>query len=171
MPRGESRALVDRRLKGRPKPVRPVGIGERPAPPRQELDTVEGMTPTEQAVPILPAKGPPAGPRVLSGPWVRGRGAPPQEWGYCILGRGDIWLHLIADPAVDPLTTASSCYLFVDDAQGLHDTWAPLVTHDPTTGQRIVAPAITDYGMLEFALIDPSGNLLRIGTHMPDRAT
>lgn len=129
------------------------------------------MPPTEQAVPILPAKDLLQSLAFYQALGFENRGAPPQEWGYCILGRGDIWLHLIADPAVDPLTTASSCYLYVDDAQGLHDTWAPLVTHDPTTGQRIVPPAITDYGMVEFAVIDPSGNLLRIGTHMPDPAT
>lgn len=92
------------------------------------------------------------------------RGAAPEEWDYLILGRGDLWLHFISAPDVDPLSTASSCYLYVHDADALHAEWSKVVVADAQTGSRIVEPVTTDYGMREFAVVDRSGNLLRIGT-------
>jgi hypothetical protein len=67
----------------------------------------------------------------------------------------------------DPFSTASSCYAFVDDARALHDEWAAIVVDDPQTGSRLIAPMETDYGMTEFAVIDPSGNLIRVGSPVP----
>ncbi|MFE5408925.1 bleomycin resistance protein [Microbacterium sp. NPDC056569] len=95
------------------------------------------------------------------------RGAPPEEWRYLIIGRGAIELHFTEDPSVDPLTTASMCYFYVDDARALHDEWTGLVEPDPPTGSRIEAPVDTDYGMREFAVVDRNGNLLRIGSPLP----
>ena len=92
------------------------------------------------------------------------RGAAPDAWQYLIVGRGGIELHFVEDPSVDPLRTSAMAYLYVDDAEALYDAWAPLVAPDPETGSRIVEPVDTDYGMREFAVIDPSGNLLRIGS-------
>lgn len=94
------------------------------------------------------------------------RGAAGDVWQYLIVGRGDIELHFVEDPSVDPLHTAAMAYLYVDDAQALYEAWAPLVTPDPATGSRIVEPVDTDYGMREFAVVDPSGNLLRIGSRL-----
>jgi len=95
------------------------------------------------------------------------RGAPPGEWQYLIIGRGAIELHFTHDPSVDPLSTASMCYLYVDDARRLHDEWTGLIDPDPSTGSRIVAPVDTDYRMCEFAVVDRNGNLLRIGSPLP----
>jgi catechol 2,3-dioxygenase-like lactoylglutathione lyase family enzyme len=92
------------------------------------------------------------------------RGAPPEEWQYLIIGRGGIELHFTEDSSVDPLTTASMCYLYVDDAQQLFEEWAGSVEPDASTGSRIVEPVDTDYGMREFAVVDRNGNLLRIGS-------
>lgn len=92
------------------------------------------------------------------------RGAPPSAWGYLILGRGDLWLHFTADAGVDPLATAASCYLYVDDSAALHELWAAVVVPDAATGSRVVPPVVTDYGMREFAVVDRSGNLLRVGS-------
>ncbi|MFF2486523.1 bleomycin resistance protein [Microbacterium sp. NPDC058062] len=92
------------------------------------------------------------------------RGAPPEVWQYLIIGRGAIELHFTEDPSVDPLSTASMCYLYVDDARQLHAAWADLVEPDPPTGSRIAGPVDTDYGMCEFAVVDRNGNLLRIGS-------
>jgi hypothetical protein len=94
------------------------------------------------------------------------RGAPPDEWDYLIIGRGEIWLHFTSVPDVDPLRTASTCYLYVDDADALYATWSGAVVPDPATGSRIAPPMTTDYRMREFALVDRSGNLLRVGTPM-----
>jgi catechol 2,3-dioxygenase-like lactoylglutathione lyase family enzyme len=94
------------------------------------------------------------------------RGAPPEEWRYLIIGRGTAELHFIEDPSVDPLRTSSMCYLYVDDAQRLFDEWQDAVEPDPATGSRIEAPMSTEYGMREFAVVDQSGNLVRIGSQL-----
>jgi len=95
------------------------------------------------------------------------RGAPPDEWDYLIIGRGDIWLHFSLVPDVDPLSTASSCYLYVDDTDALYTAWSQAVVPDAANGSRIEPPVTTDYGMREFALVDRSGNLVRVGAPMP----
>ena len=92
------------------------------------------------------------------------RGAPPEEWQYLIIGRGAAELHFIEDPSVDPLRTSSMCYLYVEDAQRVFEEWRDAVEPDSTTGSRIDAPMSTEYGMREFAVVDRSGNLVRIGS-------
>ncbi|WP_232548552.1 bleomycin resistance protein [Propioniciclava soli] len=119
---------------------------------------------TERAVPILPTRDLAESLAFYERLGFENIGDPPETWGYCILARGRIELHLALDPETDPLSTASSCYVYVDDAQALHDAWAPSVVPDAHTGMRVVAPVDTGYGMREFAVVDPSGNLLRIGS-------
>ena len=92
------------------------------------------------------------------------RGAPPEEWGYLIIGRGTAELHFTEDLSVDPLRTSSMCYLYVDDAERVYEDWADAVDPDPVTGSRIAPPVTTDYGMREFAVVDRSGNLVRVGS-------
>jgi catechol 2,3-dioxygenase-like lactoylglutathione lyase family enzyme len=118
----------------------------------------------ERSVPILPSKDLSESLAFYERLGFANRGAPPQEWDYLIVGRGGIELHFYADPGVDPLATSASCYCFVDDAQALYDEWAALVVPDPATGSRVVAPEDRDYGLREFAVVDPSGNLLRVGS-------
>lgn len=117
----------------------------------------------EYSVPILPSRDLRETLSFYERLGFENRGAQPEEWDYLIIGRGGLELHFTAAPDVDPLSTAASCYAFVDDAQALYDTWASIVTEDPRTGSRLVAPTPTDYGMTEFALVDPSGNLIRVG--------
>jgi len=77
-------------------------------------------------------------------------------------GLDGIELHFWMNPSVDPATNDVACYVRFDtaaEAQALHDAWACA----EVVGGRLVAPKETPYGLLEFALIDPSGNLLRIG--------
>jgi hypothetical protein len=38
------------------------------------------------------------------------------------------------------------------------------VESDPVTGSRLMPPVDTDYGIREFALVDRSGNLVRVGS-------
>ena len=93
-------------------------------------------------------------------------GADPAEWNYLIIRRGSVQLHFYGDPNVDPLATSSGCYVFTDDADLLYDAWNAIgVPTDPSTGSRLQGPpAVTDYGIREFALVDPSGNLVRVGS-------
>jgi uncharacterized glyoxalase superfamily protein PhnB len=77
--------------------------------------------------------------------------------GYAWVGhRGDEILHLRQVPGLDRTQNAASCYLHVRDADEWHATWtAAGVTVGPITDQP--------WGMREFALTDPSGNLIRVG--------
>lgn len=119
---------------------------------------------TERAVPILPSRDLRETLAFYERLGFENRGAPPEQWDYLIVGRGGLELHFYADADVDPLTTSAGCYAFVEDAQALHDEWAALVEPDPPTGSRVVAPVDTDYGLREFAVVDRSGNLLRVGS-------
>jgi catechol 2,3-dioxygenase-like lactoylglutathione lyase family enzyme len=119
----------------------------------------------ELAAPILPARDLAATlafyERLGFAPW----GAHWEVYRYLIVRRGSIELHFFEQPDVDPLTTNFSCYLRVGDADALHAEWVRVgVQTDPDTGSRLQAPVDTDYGMREFALVDPSGNLLRVGS-------
>ncbi|MDY0910569.1 VOC family protein [Microbacterium sp. CFBP9034] len=86
------------------------------------------------------------------------------EWDYLILGRGEAELHFMAEPSVGPLRTAGSAYVFVDDADGLFHAWSAAVVADDSTASRVTDLMDTDYGMREFAVVDSSGNLIRVGS-------
>jgi catechol 2,3-dioxygenase-like lactoylglutathione lyase family enzyme len=83
---------------------------------------------------------------------------------YLILQRpGDGFeLHFWFKDSVDPKENDVACYVrwdTADEAQALHDEWAAV---DVEPG-RLHPPCQTDYGLLEFALIDGHGNLVRVG--------
>jgi catechol 2,3-dioxygenase-like lactoylglutathione lyase family enzyme len=120
----------------------------------------------ELAVPILPSRDLRETLSFYEALGFENRGAEPGEWDYLIIGRGEVLLHFYAEPDVDPLSTAASCYIYVDDAQREHDTWAGSVIADQATGSRLVAPVDTEYGMREFAVVDRSGNLIRVGSQI-----
>lgn len=125
---------------------------------------------SERAVPILPSRDLAETLRFYETLGFENRGAPPEEWDYLIVGRGEVELHFIADPSVNPLAAAGSCYLYTDDVDGLFAKWRGQVPSDVDTGNRLTEPTDTPYGMREFALVDKSGNLLRIGTPSPASA-
>jgi catechol 2,3-dioxygenase-like lactoylglutathione lyase family enzyme len=120
---------------------------------------------SEYAVPILPSRDLRETLAFYERLGFENRGAPLEEWNYLIIGRGGLELHFWGDPNVDPLTTAASCYLRVADADALHAEWELTgVPRDEATGSRLEPPMDTDYGMREFAVVDPSGNLVRAGS-------
>ena len=124
-------------------------------------------TPTrvEYAVPVLPGRDLHETLAFCERLGFRSQGAPIEQYGYLIIGRGSIELHFFAEPGVEPLTTAANRYVRVADADALFREWHAVgIEADPATGSRLVAPTTTDYGMREFALVDPSGNLLRVGS-------
>lgn len=119
---------------------------------------------SDRAVPILPSRDLDETLAFFRALGFENRGAPPHVWDYLIVGRGEAELHFYEDRDVDPLSTAAMCYLYVDDSQALFEEWSTIVVPDERTGSRIVAPQATAYGMREFAVVDRSGNLLRVGT-------
>jgi catechol 2,3-dioxygenase-like lactoylglutathione lyase family enzyme len=119
----------------------------------------------EAAVPTLPSRNLDETLAFFERLGFQNRGAPPGEWDYLIIGRDGGELHFFLARTVDPLTTDAGCYVRVIDADALFEEWQRLeIAEDPTTGSRLVAPSETEYGMREFAVVDPSGNLLRFGS-------
>jgi catechol 2,3-dioxygenase-like lactoylglutathione lyase family enzyme len=120
----------------------------------------------EFAVPIMPANDLDATLSFYERLGFENAGSAPSEWNYLIIRRGSVQLHFYGDPHVDPLTTSSSCYVFTEDADALYEEWNAIgVATDGKTGSRLQGPPVdTDYGMREFALVDPSGNLIRVGS-------
>ena len=120
---------------------------------------------TESAVPILPSRDLEETLDFYSRLGFELRGAPIEKYRYLIVARGSIELHFWDAPHVDPRTTDASCYIHVTDADALHREWHDVgIQSDPATGSRLMPPVDTDYGMREFALVDKSGNLVRIGS-------
>ena len=112
----------------------------------------------ERAVPILPSRDLRESLGFYEKLGFENRGAPPEEWNYMILGRGSIELHFIGETtSFADWTAPTSCHLAVVDADALHAEWA-------SAGVATEGPWTTDYGMREFTLRDPSGNLLRVGS-------
>jgi catechol 2,3-dioxygenase-like lactoylglutathione lyase family enzyme len=119
----------------------------------------------EYAVPILPSRDLEETLTFYTRLGFELRGAPIERYRYLIIGRRSIELHFFDAPTVDPLTTDASCYVRVLDADALYQEWKRSdIAPDRATGSRVVPPVDTEYGMREFALVDKSGNLLRIGS-------
>ena len=90
--------------------------------------------------------------------WFRGR-AP---WDYEIISRGHLVVHFFAKPELTPGENDCSCYWRVKDADLFYQEFALL--HLSSEGiPRLTAPADKAWGMREFTLVDPSGNLIRVG--------
>ena len=87
----------------------------------------------------------------------------PQEFGgYAILVRGGIELHFCPVSGFEPGDNYAACYWRVRDVAAVHAQCRALV------GASQGIPRVTEledqpWGMREFALVDPDGNLLRIG--------
>lgn len=79
---------------------------------------------------------------------------------YLIVRRDDVELHFVHSPEADPHESHGGCYLRLADAQAVYDEWAAQGVPD------LHAPKDTPWGMREFFIVDPSGNLLRIGTRL-----
>nr|WP_313825899.1 VOC family protein [Candidatus Mycobacterium wuenschmannii] len=81
----------------------------------------------------------------------------PDRYGYA--DRGSVSLHLTEWAEHDPLTTAASVYIYVDDADRLHAEWRLLGLDG-----RLTEPTDTPYGLREFAFVDTEGTLHRVGS-------
>jgi catechol 2,3-dioxygenase-like lactoylglutathione lyase family enzyme len=90
--------------------------------------------------------------------WWKGRG----QFEYDIVSRGHLVVHFFSEPALIPGENDTSCYWRVRDADRFHREFAAL--NLPSAGiPRLTTPVDQPWGMREFTLVDPSGNLVRIG--------
>jgi len=86
---------------------------------------------------------------------------------YDILRRGSLVVHLERHGDLAPDANHTSCYWRVADADALHREFSALGL--PSEG----APSLTEpcderWGMREFTLKDPAGNLIRVGHELTD---
>ncbi len=90
--------------------------------------------------------------------WSRaGLSVEPYDEGYAfVLEGGEECVHLAVHPSVVPSANLSACYVHVDDVRG----W-----RDRLVAAGLPATPVRDepWGMTEFSVRDPSGNLVRIG--------
>lgn len=82
--------------------------------------------------------------------------------GYDILRRGNLVVHLEAQRDLVPAQNHTSCYWRVPDADALYREFAALGL-PPEGMPHLSAPFDEPWGMREFTLQDPAGNLIRVG--------
>ncbi len=81
---------------------------------------------------------------------------------YAVLERGDLELHFFLHHDLQPEQSHFQCYLRVGDARALHREFSTAAL--PAHGiPRLTAIEAKPWGMLEFALVDPEGTLVRVG--------
>lgn len=74
---------------------------------------------------------------------------------------GQSVFDLDAAPDMDPAANNAGCYLITQEAEQWH-------TRMTSAGLTVTPLADQPWGMREFALTDPSGNRVRIGSSTPD---
>jgi catechol 2,3-dioxygenase-like lactoylglutathione lyase family enzyme len=116
----------------------------------------------ERVAPILPARDFETTARFYErlGFAVVSQYQPPDA--YLIMRRGGIELHFFPAADFDQAKSHAGCYIRVEDVDAWFERARALDL--PRAGiPRIVALSDRPWGMREFAIIDPSGSLLRIG--------
>ncbi len=86
----------------------------------------------------------------------------PPVYGFIGFGPGEI--HIARVDRLNPKTTTSACYLYVEDADTVYAAWSAAGVEG-----RLHAPADTPYGLRELAYVDPDGNLIRVGSPLDPR--
>ena len=81
---------------------------------------------------------------------------------YGIVRRGDVELHFFPHPELRPAECYAGSYVRVADVRALYGAFQTAAL--PVKGIPRMEPlAAKPWGMLEFAVVDEDGNLLRIG--------
>lgn len=78
---------------------------------------------------------------------------------YAFANRGAVSLHLTEWREHDPKQSGAVIYLYVSDADAVHEEWSRA-----NLPGRLTTPEDTDYGLREFAYVDPDGTLHRVGS-------
>jgi len=122
------------------------------------------------AIPILPARDLDETRAFYERLGFRAAGWWPKEFGgYAILRRGDLAMHFFAYQDISPSENYAQCYWRVKDVDALYAECHAAGL--PSSGiPRLEAVDDKPWGMREFAIIDPSGNLVRVGQERALRA-
>jgi catechol 2,3-dioxygenase-like lactoylglutathione lyase family enzyme len=82
---------------------------------------------------------------------------------YDILRRGNLVVHLELRDDLVPTSNRTSCYWRVSDADALYREFASVGV------PSLTEPSDAPWGMREFTLKDPAGNLIRVGHELTNR--
>ena len=81
---------------------------------------------------------------------------------YAILTRGTVELHFFTHHELRPAESSAMCYIRVSDVESIYLAFASAEL--PRNGiPRQDALEDKTWGMREFSIVDPDGNLIRIG--------
>lgn len=118
----------------------------------------------DQAIPILPSRSIAATVAFYRHLGFEGD-AHEFDQNYAILTRGAVELHFFTDRDLVPSKSSAGCYIRVLDVERIYQSFLSCAL--PHAGiPRMHILEDKPWGMREFALIDPDGNLLRIGQIM-----
>ena len=78
---------------------------------------------------------------------------------YAFAERDGIEIRLVQVDDLKPRRNMSAVYLYVDDADALHQEWS-----QAEIDGRLVEPSDTSYGLREGACLDRDANLIRFGS-------
>ena len=93
-------------------------------------------------------------------------GAHEFDSGYAILRRGAVELHFFTHRELVPAESSAGCYIRVLDVERIYKSFSS--SQLPRRGiPRMEALEDKPWGLREFAIVDPDGNLLRIGQVIP----
>ncbi len=124
------------------------------------------MQPTDLAIPILPSRSIAATVAFYRPLGFEG-GAHAFDSSYAILRRGTIEIHFFTHTALVPAESSAGCYLRVQDVESIYRACA--AAQLPQRGiPRMDALEDKPWGLREFAVVDPDGNLVRIGQLLGD---
>ena len=119
------------------------------------------MQPADLAIPTLPCRAVAATVAFYHALGFEG-GAHAFNGNYAILRRGAIELHFVTHRDLVPAESSAGCYIRVADVETIYRACASAQL--PRVGiPRMDALANKPWGLREFAIVDPDGNLLRIG--------
>jgi catechol 2,3-dioxygenase-like lactoylglutathione lyase family enzyme len=119
------------------------------------------MQPVDLAIPILPSRDVSATVAFYQCLGFEG-GAHEFDSGYAILRRGAVELHFFTHRELVPADSSAGCYIRVVDVQSIYESFSSCTL--PRKGiPRMDALVDKPWGLREFAIVDPDGNLLRIG--------
>jgi len=124
-------------------------------------ETHPAMQKHDLAIPILPSRS-----VEDTKEFYRQLGFDCKIWGsphyYAILTRQTVEIHFFTNAELNPAESAAGCYIRVLNVDEIYQAFA--MANLPNTGiPRMDALEDKSWGMREFAIVDPDGNLIRIG--------
>ena len=131
------------------------------------MDVVASLFP-ERTVPVLPCRSIDEQAAFYAALGFETTFRRPGPTGYAAVRRGGIELHFFVLRSLEPGDSFSSCYVYVHDVDELYASFREglrsALGRIPTRGiPRVGALRHTAYGVRQFTVTDPGGNVLRIG--------